>query len=73
MTRTAAPPSSEGAVASGWVVCLGQLRDVRHGRVLCPEIGSPVAITRCRACRRLCDVSDERQEAAACTAAPPVR
>lgn len=65
MTLTLARPAVAGDPASPWVVCLGELRDVSQGMVLCP-LGGRVTLDRCLACHHLADISDERDRAAPC-------
>lgn len=66
MTLTLPRPAAIGDPASPWVVCLGELRDVRHGTIRCPLRGALVSLDRCLDCHHLADVSDERDRAAPC-------
>ena len=72
MTRTAAPPASVASAGAEWVVCLGELREVRHGRVACPKAGTSVRLKVCLECHHLCDVWDERDRDAPCAVGPGI-
>lgn len=63
-------------VEEDWIVCLGETRVVRDGRVACPlRTGEPVPAAACAACRLLTWMHDEREWSPPCTTGPtrPIR
>ena len=50
-----------------WVVCLGGLREVESGRVMCPITAAPADVDGCLQCRHLADLSDERSPSRSCS------
>jgi len=51
---------------SPWIVCGGVTRDVRRGRVKCPQRGN-VSAGECLACHLLATVANERDLRLACS------
>jgi hypothetical protein len=53
-----------------WVVCLGELREIRGGAVRCPMTRRSVAVAVCLECHCLADSWDDRDRAAPCATGP---
>jgi hypothetical protein len=70
MSRRAAARAAADDPGAEWIVCGGRLREVRAEAVRCPVARRTVAVTRCLACRRLVDLSDERDRGAPCATLP---
>ena len=65
MTRPVPP-----GVDEDWIVCLGETREVREGRVACPRAGhEPVSVEQCIACHLLTWHHDERDVRSPCATA----
>ena len=72
MTRSAPPAASVANAGAEWVVCLGELREVRRGMVMCPKAGARVPLETCLECHHLSDVWDERDRDAPCAVGPGI-
>jgi hypothetical protein len=61
----------DGPAEQGWVVCVGDARSARDGRVDCPVRDRRVPLAACLLCRHLETLAGERDDTT-CLASNPI-